>query len=362
MINIIVTVDYEIFGDGTGDVRDNLVKPMEEIRTLCNRFGIKLTIFFDICEYWAFKKAEEQNLLGHLGYSPSDLIKGQLEQLINEGHDIQLHLHPQWLGASYVRSKWQLNLSNFRLADMSYVEIKELLFRAKHALETMFKPFNPDYECIAFRAGAFSVQPSMDLIRALNETGILIDSSVIKGNKSAHEPFRFNFREAYSSFKPWWVKEDILRSVIREEGKILEVPIYAKRVTRLRYFLSLKIKFWLGIKQDIQSMYPKEYSLSQKLCLRDKFSIAYLKYLFDKMVIVLDFCELSGGEMIYLLKEIVRKKDKESIDYLPLVMIGHPKLYNNRKNFEKFLRYTYNKFVKNGLAYFGAFHDLKSKF
>ena len=359
MINIIITVDYEIFGDGTGDVRDNLIRPMEKIQSLCNRFGVKLTIFFDICEYWAFKRAEEQNLLNHLGYSPSTLMKNQIKQLINDGHDVQLHIHPQWLEAYYDKNKWQLNFDKFRIADLPFNEMRELLVKAKYDLEEMIKPFTPQYECIVFRAGAFSIQPSEVLIRALNETGILIDSSVVKGLTRFDEPFRVDFSKAYSSFRPWWVKKDILKNVTKDKGEILEVPIYTKETKRFWHFLLLKIQLWTGIKKDIQRMYPKEYSLSWKLSLGDKLSIGYLKHLFENMAVMWDFCELTNREMIVLLKEAIKKRNKQNISYLPLVMIGHPKFYDNHKNFEAFLRYASEHFVKKGIVSFGTFCDLK---
>ncbi|MBL7196609.1 MAG: hypothetical protein ISS47_00770 [Candidatus Omnitrophica bacterium] len=361
MINIILTVDYEIFGDGTGDVKDDLCRPMEELRVLSNQFGIKLTVFFDICEYWAFKKAEEQNLLNHLGYSPVRLIENQVKQLVNDGHDIQLHVHPQWLGAYYEEKRWHLNFEKFRVADLPYEELKNLLSRAKHDLEALIKPFNPHYECIAFRAGSFSVQPSKELIKALQETDFLFDSSVAKGFTRFDKPFMVDFREAFSEFKPWWVEDDILKSVAPEKAKIMEIPIYCKIMKRFLRFLKVKIERNIGVRKDTQRMYPKDYSLGSVLSWREKISIKYLKYLLGDMAVMWDFCELSGSELIALLKDALRKKNKEDIEYLPLIMIGHPKLLDNCRNLEKLFQYVCDYSINNGHVRFGTFYDIKEQ-
>lgn len=95
MINILITIDYEIFGKGRGDVREHIIKPMENILEICNRHDVSITIFLEIMEYFAFEKYDEE-LKEKFGYSPMEEIKDQINRAYDEGHDVQLHIHPQF--------------------------------------------------------------------------------------------------------------------------------------------------------------------------------------------------------------------------------------------------------------------------
>src|SRR5881397_2674327 len=97
---LILSVDYEIFGDGSGDVRQDVTGPTERMARLCQRFGLPLTVFFEVEEYLAFDRYSEQ-LRKATGYDPAALMREQAVSLIQQGHDVQLHLHPEWQGAEY---------------------------------------------------------------------------------------------------------------------------------------------------------------------------------------------------------------------------------------------------------------------
>src|SRR4026208_2062642 len=92
---VVLSLDYEIFGNGTGDVRRHVTEPAEHMARTLEKFGGPLT---------AFVAVEEQGPLGgnaarpggHLGYDPGALIRRQIGDLAKRGHDFQLHLHPEW--------------------------------------------------------------------------------------------------------------------------------------------------------------------------------------------------------------------------------------------------------------------------
>ena len=76
MFNLIISLDYEIFGNGAGDVIRDIIEPTNRILDICNRNGAKLTIMFEVAEYWAFKKYDK-HLNKKLGYSPSKVMEQQ---------------------------------------------------------------------------------------------------------------------------------------------------------------------------------------------------------------------------------------------------------------------------------------------
>lgn len=52
----LITIDYEIFGNGRGDILKTIVEPMKRIRKVCDRYGTKVNIFFEVAEYMAMKQ------------------------------------------------------------------------------------------------------------------------------------------------------------------------------------------------------------------------------------------------------------------------------------------------------------------
>ena len=54
--HVVLSVDYEIFGNGEGDVRQHVTGPTERMARLCEKYGSPLTVFFEVEEYLAFEK------------------------------------------------------------------------------------------------------------------------------------------------------------------------------------------------------------------------------------------------------------------------------------------------------------------
>ena len=102
-----VTVDYEIFGNGSGDVLQHVIEPTERMARVCERHGVPLVVYFEVEEYLAFERYAGE-LKRDLGYDPAERIREQIRSLVLRGHDIQLHLHPEWVGARYVDRRWVL--------------------------------------------------------------------------------------------------------------------------------------------------------------------------------------------------------------------------------------------------------------
>ena len=52
--SICLTEDHEIFGNGSGDVRRHIIEPAERMARVCEKFGVPLTVFFEVRSIWAF--------------------------------------------------------------------------------------------------------------------------------------------------------------------------------------------------------------------------------------------------------------------------------------------------------------------
>lgn len=112
-MNLVITFDYELYGDGSGNVFDHMITPTNKILEICDKEKIKTTIFFEVLEY--IKLKEQWTLGNSMGYqrNPIIAIEKQLQDAALNGHDIQLHIHPQWQQAIYESNTWKVDFDNW---------------------------------------------------------------------------------------------------------------------------------------------------------------------------------------------------------------------------------------------------------
>jgi peptidoglycan/xylan/chitin deacetylase (PgdA/CDA1 family) len=103
----------------------------------------------------------------------TDAIADIVGPIVARGHDVQLHLHPEWL--QFARDANPLSgRTGKNIKDFSYEDQVMLLQFAKSALMKAGAP-----EPVAFRAGNYGAND--DTLRALQAVGIRYDSSVTPG-------------------------------------------------------------------------------------------------------------------------------------------------------------------------------------
>lgn len=331
--HLILTLDYELFGDGSGDIFTHIIKPTELIIKVCETYDIKTTIFFEILEYI---KLKEEWLNGNtMGYTqnPIEAIERQIQQIAINGHDIQLHIHPQWHNAIYKNGKWQLNMNYWRLADFhdGNYGIKELIAYCKIELESLIKPVLPNYECIGLRAGGYNIMPSKEVYSTMQELGMKYDSSIYPGGYETGDLSIYDYRNVSYFLDHWWADANDIREISNTEKNILEIPIFALPVIRWKRLLTMsKIKSLVFKKQN--SISPQtEKKISQK-SLFEK-----LIFLFQPEISTWDICSfpsfLHKSFFEYIEKNIMSRRNN-------FVLIGHPKNLLDPKLFEDFVKLT----------------------
>ncbi|ERP31407.1 hypothetical protein [Chitinivibrio alkaliphilus] len=358
MIHLILSLDYELFGNGAGDTKKIKIEPTSRLLSICNKHGAKLTIMCEVAEYWAFKKAEEEGLLSHLSYSPSRLIEEQLRYAISHGHDVQLHLHPQWIGAKYTNGLWHLNMEQYRIADLPHglgdiddeFSILGALKKGKDTLENLLKPIKHDYTCSSFRAGGYYVQPEKEVIAAMKQLGILLDSSVVKGLK-IDSPWKLDYTDAYKNYGYWWSKEDSLTEQGNAGEGILELPVFSEMKPYFLNFLPQKLMATLK-RRKIEKSDPHR-SINRKASTPSSSTV--LQKLFSPHPHNLDFCKLSAGEMYRTVLNIVN--NNKNSDIVPIVLIGHNKDFWNDRQLSRFL----HKIAKHPDVRFSTFSNIQKE-
>ena len=336
MIHVILSLDCELCGNGSGDVMRDIIEPTRRMLNICDRHQAKMTIMFEVGEYWAFEKYEHQ-LHERLGYSPSEQMREQAVDAVGRGHDVQLHLHPQWIDARYEGGAWRLRNSCWRLADLpdglgndgSIASITGALSRGKQTLDSMIKPVKSDYQCVCFRAGGLYAQPSRDIISAMKRAGLRADSSVAMGYKK-ESPFAVDYSEVNTSKTAWWTTDTELTMEGKPGENIIELSVGSKMEPYWKTNLKLA-------KLRSISKYWRIESGSRGDCVVDRkvsslpSCAEVLRRLLRKRVSLFDCCTLSSRSMVNRLQEYA--DDKEG----PVVIIGHSKDFANDRQFEKFL-------------------------
>src|SRR5881394_3502417 len=150
MIYLALTHDWELRGDGSGDIEEIQFAPMHRQLAIYKKFGARTTFLPDVMQQIRFREFQERN--GEL-QRHADVWDEQAREAYAEGHDIQLHLHSQWSDARYENGKWHLN-GAWSLLKYNHDIAERIIADSKRYLEELLQPVDPQYRCVAFRASA----------------------------------------------------------------------------------------------------------------------------------------------------------------------------------------------------------------
>lgn len=337
-MQLIITIDYELFGDGSGDVFDTMIHPTEEFLYLCKKHQIKSTIFFEVIEYLKLKEEWERG--NKMGYSnnPAMAIEEQILKAYKEGHDIQLHIHPQWINAIYKNREWILDNRYWKLpnvpgeADADFpIGLDALIKLSKKAIESIIKPIDPGYETNIFRAGGFNIYPSHRIIPVLRENGFIADSSVFAGAYEESERSHFDYRNISNDLPYWWVKDSVIQPATKPQD-FLEIPVFAISMRRIRKYDLNRIKIALRNKKSNMEKFKGKVSKESGGVLQK------VLYFLQKEAITWDYCLFSSRKMNRYLKVAKTMKAASQRKFHPFVLVGHSKEFILPETFEKFIQ------------------------
>jgi hypothetical protein len=352
MLKVIFTLDYELHGNGEGSPYELMVEPTERMLDLFERHGAKLTIMADVAEILKFQEYLENHGKDLFHFAA---IKDQLRDAIRLGHDVQLHIHSSYCNAKFSEGRWIQDWDEYNLAGLDRERLSSIVNRGKKFLEDLLKPVNSDYSCIAFRAANWSVSPAANVVAALTENSIPIDTSVFKyGHRSGL--VNFDYGSAHSDLVPWSANpSDICRK--DPSGRIVEFPIYCEK-RRLGSFLSANrlYRVVLGKRHQVPKSSNSVNSGSNQTR-KDIFSPLRKggNFIFGKHPWKADFNQCTGRQLIRALLN-AEGKYRDHIEPLPFVLIGHSKLFtrHNERSLESFLEFVASGSDRFG---FGCFRD-----
>ena len=231
-MKVLITYDYELFfGEPTGTVEKCIIEPTKRILEIGKRTGAKFTFFIDtgyLKQLDLFKGSHSQVKKEH------DLVKNQIDQIIWEGHDCQLHIHPHWEDCSHDGTSWQMVTDRYKLDDFSDDEIFRIVTEYAAILKRWTgRPVH------TYRAGGWCLQPFERVQKAFSEIGIKYDTTVFPGGKFTAGNYYYDYTDSPKKSN-WQFSNDLCRE--DPNGPFTEFPISSFRYSAL-FFWRL---FFLG--------------------------------------------------------------------------------------------------------------------
>ena len=313
--HLILTLDYEVFGNGSGCLCECVVEPVDKLLALLGQYQGGVQCFVDTLEFEAMRRHAD------VPGAPFDgeclaRVESQISALMSAPHSVQLHLHPQWMGSSILEGAWLLDYDRWRIGNLSRKDIDKAVSSGIGYLSTLNEKFR-DQGALCFRAGGWAIQPSHDVLSGLSDHGVTIDSTVAPGALNKAKGDWFDFRGAPE--EPYWYTDgDILKE---SASGLLEVPIATERLgKRLHAQILGESKRNAGFPNGCIGSYEGPNSRLQSL-------VGKLSKLANMGVIMLDFSTLPAWAMIEITQRYMARFSHIK-GPVPIVAIGHNKNFS----------------------------------
>jgi hypothetical protein len=317
MIECIFTLDYEIYGNGTGSLKDLVYEPADRLREIFGKWNAPFVNFVEVAE---LEQIEAR------GTDPAiELVTRQIKELNQDGHETALHLHPQWCNARYDNGRWILDYSEYNLCTLSRARITQIVTQSLAYMRRILDV--PDFTPVSFRAGNWLFQPTRNAASVLSANGIKIDSSVFKGGVQRNHGL--DYRRARRNGYYWPFDRDVNEP--EPNGPWIEVPIHTDMVPFWKMATSKRMSFgnsfgganqggrqWLNRASDfMRFLYPRKF----------------------------DFCRMTLNELTSMVEMVVRKDRREPALFRPIVAIGHTKDLTDPQTVDGLLAFLHEKAI-----------------
>ncbi len=327
MIDVLMHDDWELNGDGSGDIDQLMFEPAQKILSVCRKHGAKYTFFAEVGQQFAMLASPRRE-----HQEAAKRWEKTLIEAVRDGHDVQLHLHSQWIGATVNASGgFILNFDKWSLGRLSYEEIFPVLKKGKEYLETLLRPAADGYRVVAFRAGAYTIQPSGQVWRALKDLGIKADVTVLRGLRMKNEKMGdIDFSLTPSTVKPWFPDKNNFAYEAASYDGLFCIPIF-----------SIQTRWPLSVYSLLTNPFSFSYVRAKRLLdQRRIYKPVYFsgqKKAGGARSLVLDFGQMHWSVLLRLVKQFRREALASGWLHGPLILYTHSKQFFSAENLDRFL-------------------------
>ncbi len=318
MMECIFTIDYEIYGNGKGSLRELAFEPAERLMAILRKHKTRLVIFVEV--------AELEMIEANGADSAIDRVKNQIRDFHKEGFELGLHFHPWWYNARYENGSWLLDYSEYHLCTLPEKRIIQIIDRSIAYFRKILG--SADFTPFSFRSGDLLFQPTQTVAKVLAERGIKVDSSVYKGG--LQHQHKLDYRRALRNGYYWTFMDQV--EVPDPKGAMLELPIHTQMVPTWKMFTTKRVGLQRKISSATRTGKNRLYRLMDLLRPRHP-----LKF---------DFCRMTINELTRMVDTAIRQDQQDPTSFRPIVAIGHTKDLVDFETVESFLSYLEKKRIR----------------
>jgi hypothetical protein len=333
VIYLVFTDDWELWGDGSGHPEKVQFQPMRELVRIFNRHGVRASFYVEVMQQLSFRQFQDRYPeLKEL----ADRWDAAVAETFRQGHDIQMHLHPQWRNAVYEGGHWQLS-TPWSLLDHDPTEVKHMLSEGKSYLEDLLRRVDQNYRCLAFRSGHWCIAPSPFALPTLAELGFTLDTSIVGGIRYRTKEVQLDYRNVEEGFWPYYPSMDDARKRSTHPEPIVCVPTHHLNGQRFRYLRRDMKLAWQCIVNDNRAAQPgNERAVKNIPSLLTTGKKILNRYLIGETHIS-DISHLDYSLLLQVMNDIRKRARKRGAQHAPVVLAGHSKDIRNFADIDCFL-------------------------
>jgi len=337
--------DWELSGDGSGDPRVLQFQPLRRLVKIYNQHGVSGSFNAEVMQQLAFRAVQTD--FPQL-QAWADEWEATLREALAQGHDVQLHIHPQWSKAEYRDGRWDLQ-GDWSILNYPRAEAQAMIKRGKEYLESLLRSINPGYACVSYRSGSWCIAPSPHMLNLLVEAGIVFDMSIVGGVRYQTRRIALDYTHCEEDFLPYYPVMTDARQVSHRPEPIVCVPtnhFYGSRRQTFQHHrrtATAKVKARLGSPQSAgagdrtAANYGHEWAQTTHSSpftkLYEKGIVPYLK----GRHLISDLAQLDYQLMLEMLDSIRRRARAARVDALPVILENHTKDIQDFSHIERFV-------------------------
>lgn len=308
---------------------------------VADKFGFKVSFMAEVLQQLMFRKyaAKNRNLK-----IQADTWDETVRIIKERGHDIQLHLHPQWYQANYQDGHFKLG-HQWNIADFSDFDQKEMIKQSIAYLQDILNPIDNSFSPIGFKAGSWALQPSQKIMTHLAEAGIRIVLGVGLGIKYVSEHFYLDYQELEEDMLPYYPDFQDVRRLAETEQPIyiLPMPYFTERITTMVKAL----KNFMGFRLHNNIFYFDKLANQGKHYAVSPMQPPHGMYNKISSLFKIKNYDLSGDALNSWkvgIDQIVGRALKKDRPTVPIILQSHTKGYSNFDAIYQFFAYITDKY------------------
>jgi hypothetical protein len=336
--------DWELSGDGSGDPRGLQFAPMRKLVEIYNTRGIRGSFNAEVLQQLTFRRFQaEHPELKQLADAWDDAVR----ETFQAGHDIQLHIHPQWSSADYTDGKWKLN-GDWSILNYAADEARTMIAHGKQYLENLLRPIDSNYSCVSFRSGSWCIAPSPFILNLLVEFGIVFDMSIVGGVRYETRRIQLDYSNCDEDFLAYYPTMTDARRISDKHEPIVCIPtnhFYGSRRSTFQHHarsVTAKLKRTSAESAGIAAARTHEaYGHEWAETAHD----SKLKRIYDKGIVpylkgrhlISDLAQLDYELMTEMLASIRRRARQSGLADVPVILENHTKDLGDFSDIERFV-------------------------